>query len=242
MTKTSHEFQNDFWKNYSMEKLFIKDVFSKKRKTIARYLIYVTISIFAVSLLLGFFKTSRSISLWLMTFASFPILLYILYLFVFVARKSLKRQGFKLSKDIFKPITEEIRRKQIRLVYKAYRKVPNQVLLRNIDIAKDESSKPINNPFVLFEKFFLYFGKTVITIIIALLLHDLYIEYSDEKFYSSLKLIFAYILLLGLVPFIWNHMFKIPFLSKKKYEKKRKEEFIHVFKNVLLLRAQEKRT
>jgi hypothetical protein len=240
--KPFNDYFNEFRTEFSNEKLFYPETFSNRRTKFTLAFMIATLVLFAIGNLLAILKIENGIGFYVMIVSLIPFLCYIFVIQNIRLRRELKRKGFPRIKNWFKWTSEELRDEKTKIVYKKYKKTKLEILERNISIAQKLISTPINNPFVSFEKFMDYSIKTIIGIFIGLLIFELNQDFTQEALNTVLKYVIGFILLYGILSFIWVFMFKRMHFEKLRTRKDQLREYVYVLENVVLLRLQKKKS
>lgn len=239
--KTFNETFLEFNKKYSIENLYLKNVFSKKSDKVFKWLGGIAIfTILLGLLLLDYYKFI--IGAWLMLFSFIPLFIYFFIYQSYLARNELKANDLPrpqmFPKKLFIYKSEKLNDCRIKEVFTDLKDIKSDTIIQNIKIASQIKDEPIKNPFEFFEKILEHFGKIFLGVMIGIFVSSLRSDFTSLNFKLTIKYIAIFMLLYFLFAFIWNFMFKKAYFDNIETKNKKLKDFILVMENVLLLRKQ----
>ncbi|MFL0107988.1 hypothetical protein [Tenacibaculum maritimum] len=184
---------------------------------------------------------------WIVIISCLPVIIYVFIIQTYFARKELRSKKLPTPENNlsnwFKWISPKLQDKRMEIILREYdkNKVEDNVIKNLIQIANQERSEPIKNPFVFFEKMFEYLGKTFLGVLIGLLIADLNKNYSVESFNSTMRLILGLLLIFMLFSYVWKFMFKRVYFENIVSKNKKLKEFVFILENIILVRQQQNR-
>lgn len=234
--KTFNQDFNYYNKTYSLVNLYLKNTYSDKNMKNLKYIMILSLILFLIGDLMLIFKYYEQVGNIIMILSTLPIIIYIFLIQTIRARKELKSQELPLPNLFYEWKSDELLDLKITKVFEDYKSVNSEIIQKRIDIANRLRNEPMKDPFVLFEKFFEYAGKQILTILIGLLIFALNKDFSNINFNTTIRLIIGLLMFSGLFIFIWKFMFKKPFLDSQFRKNEKLNDYIFTLENILLMR------
>ncbi|WP_298782381.1 hypothetical protein [uncultured Polaribacter sp.] len=238
--KTFNESFEEFNKEYSYEKLFLNNIqsfFLNREFKIVMIVVLLFITIGAVT---------NQFSIYKWTGVVFVLISAVLYLYLvlkqsFIARKELKAQGNDMPIPFYfwNWKSEELNSIRIHKIYLKELKTKSSLIQMRIDIAKSLLNRTHKDPFVFFEKYIEYSGKSIIALIVLILVFELKNDYTSIKINETFKTILVLFIFIGAFIFFWRFLFKKAYFDDLENKNKKLKDYIYVMENILLLRHQQ---
>lgn len=230
--KTFYEEFKNFRVNFTLEKLFLENTFSKETQK-KNKIILIPLILFTVGFILLVFK-----------FFLFGAILFIVNLVILIAfmrnniksaEKELKSKGLPVSNKVWTWKTEELEDMRIKKIIQEYKNTPPKIIHQWIIIAEEQMKNIDRGILDDLEKILEFFAKNFFAVVIGILI-GLFnkSEYTNENFIRILKMIFAVFLTFLTISLYWKFYLRSNFTSYNDKKEKQYKDFIYSMKNVLL--------
>lgn len=229
-----------FQKNYTLEKLYIPKINSKKNKEKQIYLL-IPIAILGFGFWTDYLNWNKYITISIVVFALFSLIGLHFQLTTAIVRKELKRKNLPIPKIFYAWRSKKLENKRVKHIKKKYKNVDSSLIQSYIDYAEYCLKKYNKDIFSDFEKITEFFGKNYISFILGLLIGLLsQSEFTKESFRTVISIITWIFGILFISVLSWKYIIKGRLMASENYRSGQYKDYIYVMKNILLMRMEQK--
>lgn len=238
MKKTFLEEFKNYREHYTLEKLFLEETFSLKKRKRDKFLL-VPLFLLIVGVLFVYFEWSRIFGVSIFLLSILSMFFYIYKKIIVMARRELKRKKLPVSNHSLEWKSEELETLRMQELYKIYENISTNNIQKRIEYAEQLVANFNKDILADFERISEFFLKNYILLLVGLLIGVFNkTQYSDENFriiLNSITMIFG---LAYSTALFWKYFFKKNLLDSFNSKHDQYKEYILTMKNLLLMREE----
>ena len=236
MNKTFLEEFKNYRENYTLEKLFLEETFSLKRRKRDKFLL-IPLFLLIVGVLFVYFEWSRIFGVSIFLLSILSMFFYIYKKIIVMAKRELKSKKLPFSKRFLEWKSEELEIQRMQELYKIYENISTNNIQKRIEYAELLVANFNKDILADFEKISEFFLKNYILLLVGLLIGIFNrTQYTDENFRIILNTIIWIFGLAYFMALFWKYFFKKNLLDSFNSKHDQYKEYILTMKNILLMR------
>lgn len=236
MNKTFLEEFKNYREHYTLEKLFLEETFSSKKRKRDKFLL-IPLFLLIVGVSFVYFDWNRIFGISIFLLSILSMFFYIYKKIIVMARRELKSKKLPVSTRFLEWKSEELEILRMQKLYKIYEGTSTSNIQKRIEYAEQLVINFNKDILADFEKISEFFLKNYILLLVGLLIGIFNkTQYSDENFRIILKTITWIFGIAFTAALLWKYFFKKNLLNSFNSRHDQYKEYILTMKNILLMR------